>query len=266
MADNTHTVTSFETELHKLRAMMAEMGEITQQQVTLALDAITEHEPEAAQKAITLDPRVDALERDVEALAIRMLALRSPMGADLREIVAALKITGDLERIGDYAASIAKRAAIVSEESGNIPLGGLRNMGRLVIENIALMVKALVGQNPTLALEVWHADRAIDEQYTTLFRELVTYMMEDARNIRPCTELLFVARNLERIGDHATNIAERVFYAVTGENMPASRPKGRKVTTASITGEVLAAHQDGQSAKADDAEGEQPPAPRPSAP
>lgn len=227
MSERSHIVSSYEQELDQLRAMMAKMGRIADTQVRLALVAITDHDQKAADEAISLDPEVDSLERDVESLAIRLLALRSPMGADLREIVAALKITSDLERIGDYAASVAKRAMTVAAvEDGKISLSGLRTMGRLVSENVHRMVEALEKQDPELALKVWHADREIDEYYTTLFRELVTYMMEDPRNIRACTELLFIAKNLERIGDHATNIVERVFYAVTGENMPALRPRG----------------------------------------
>ncbi|TPW36247.1 phosphate signaling complex protein PhoU [Oecophyllibacter saccharovorans] len=245
MAERSHIVSSFEQELDQLRSMVSQMGRIAASQVSLALAAITDHDQQAADKAIALDPEVDHLEREVEGLAIRLLALRSPMGADLREIVAALKITGDLERIGDYAASVAKRAMTVAAvEDGRISLSGLRTMARLVNENVHRMVEALETQDPNLALEVWHADQEIDEYYTTLFRGLVTYMIEDPRNIRACTELLFIAKNLERIGDHATNIVERVFYAVTGENMPALRPRGGKKPT-SAHSHVSAPMQDG---------------------
>lgn len=229
MPHGLHTVKSYEQELDQLRAMMAQMGQLVEKQVSLALAAIAEHDEKDADEAARIDPQVDALERDVEGLVIRLLALRSPMGADLREIVAALKITGDLERIGDYSASIARRAMKVASDQGQISLSGLRSMGRLVLENLELTVRALIDQDDQRARSVWHADRGVDEYYTTLFRELVTYMMEDPRNIRPCTELLFIAKNLERIGDHATNIAERVFYAVTGENLPALRPRGGSV-------------------------------------
>ncbi|MDF7673406.1 phosphate signaling complex protein PhoU [Acetobacteraceae bacterium ESL0709] len=226
--DRSHIVRSYEHELDHLRSLMAKMGQQVEEQVGLAVITIEDHDEQAAHKAVELDPGVDAIEREVEGLAIRLLALRSPMGGDLREIVAALKITGDLERIGDYAASIARKAVKASLEGGNISLSGLLSMGKLVKENFHRTVDALTLMDPDLAVEVWHSDKGVDEYYTTLFRELVTYMMEDPRNIRPCTQLLFIAKNFERIGDHATNVAERVYYAVTGENLPTERPKGGK--------------------------------------
>ncbi|GBD57837.1 phosphate signaling complex protein PhoU [Gluconobacter wancherniae] len=230
--DRSHIVKSYEQELGQLRSMMARMGGIVENQVALALSAIADRNEEAADAAARQDPEVDELEREVEALAIRLLALRSPMAGDLREIVAALKITGDLERIGDYAASIARRSLKIRMMEGQISLSGLRSMGRLVQDNLRRSIDAITQQDSHRAMEVWHSDRAVDEYYTALFRELVTYMIEDARNIRTCTELLFIAKNLERIGDHATNIAERVFYAVTGENLPALRPRGGAAATA----------------------------------
>ncbi|GBQ14319.1 phosphate signaling complex protein PhoU [Swaminathania salitolerans] len=224
--DSVHTVKSYEQELDRMRAMMARMGGIVESQVAQAVAAVTEHDEEAAQAAPAQDPQVDLLERDVEALAIRLLALRSPMAGDLREIVAALKITGDLERIGDYAASIARRSQRFDLVDRQISLSGLRSMGRLVQENLRRVIDAVTQQDADRATEVWQADREVDEYYTAMFRELVTYMMEDPRNISPCTHLLFIAKNFERIGDHTTNIAERVYYAVTGDNLPAVRPRG----------------------------------------
>ncbi|GBR43627.1 phosphate signaling complex protein PhoU [Neokomagataea thailandica] len=234
MVDRSHIVKSYEQELGQLRSMVSQMGGIVENQVALALSAIAEKNEEAASSATQQDPAVDALERDVEALAIRLLALRSPMASDLREIVATLKITGDLERIGDYASSIARRSLRIRSANEQITLTGLRSMGRLVQDNLRRSIDAITQQDSSRAMEVWHSDRAVDEYYTALFRELVTYMMEDPRNIRSCTELLFIAKNLERIGDHATNIAERVFYAVTGENLPAVRPRGGIATTENI--------------------------------
>ena len=230
MADRSHIVKSYEQELGQLRSMMSQMGGIVENQVALALSAIADRNEEAADAAARQDPDVDELEREVESLAIRLLALRSPMASDLREIVAALKITGDLERIGDYASSTARRSLRIRGADGQISLSGLRSMGRLVQDNLRRSIDAITQQDSNRAMEVWHADRAVDEYYTALFRELVTYMMEDPRNIRACTELLFIAKNLERIGDHATNIAERVFYAVTGDNLPAVRPRGAPAT------------------------------------
>lgn len=230
--ESVHTVKSYEQELDRMRAMMTRMGGIVESQVAQAVAAVTEHDESAALAAPAQDPQVDALERDVETLAIRLLALRSPMAVDLREIVAALKITGDLERIGDYAASIARRSQRVELAEGQISLSGLRSMGRLVQENLRRAIDAITQHDADRAVEVWNSDREVDEYYTAMFRELVTYMMEDPRNIGPCTHLLFIAKNFERIGDHATNIAERVYYAVTGDNLPAIRPRGAPAAAA----------------------------------
>ena len=221
-----HIVKSYEQELNQLRTLMARMGGLVESQTAQAIAAILDHDTEAAQAAMEQDPEVDALEREVEARAIKLLALRAPMAQDLREIVSALKVTSDLERIGDYAANVAKRSLRLGPASLDISLGGLRNMGRLVQESLRLAIDALGQNDKDKAIDVWRSDRAVDEIYTAMFRELVTYMMEDPRNIGACTHLLFIAKNLERIGDHATNIAERVHYAVTGEMLPPGRPRG----------------------------------------
>ncbi|QCE35100.1 phosphate signaling complex protein PhoU [Acetobacteraceae bacterium] len=214
-----HIVKSYQQELDYLRTLMADMGKQVDQQFDLAMRAILDGDNEAANEATAMDRDVDEMEREVESLAIRLLALRSPFGADLRETIAALKITDGLERMGDYAASIARRSRSVGETKGKISLSGLRSMGSLVQENLRMMIHAMKTQDTNEALALWHADDAVDESYTTFFRELVTYMIEEPRNIRPCTELLFIAKNLERIGDHASNIAERIFYAATGTSL-----------------------------------------------
>jgi phosphate transport system protein len=221
-----HIVKSYEQELNQLRTLMARMGGLVESQTAQAIAAILDHDAEAAQAAMEQDPEVDALEREVEGRAIKLLALRAPMAQDLREIVSALKVTSDLERIGDYAANVAKRSLRLGPASLDISLGGLRNMGRLVQESLRLAIDALGQNDKDKALDVWRSDKAVDEIYTAMFRELVTYMMEDPRHIGACTHLLFIAKNLERIGDHATNIAERVHYAVTGEMLPPARPRG----------------------------------------
>ncbi len=221
-----HIVKSYEQELNQLRALMARMGGLVESQTAHAIAAIVDHNAESAQAAMEQDPEVDALEREVESRAIKLLALRAPMAQDLREIVSALKITSDIERIGDYAANVAKRSLRLGPTSLDISLGGLRHMGRLVQESLRLAIDALGQNDKDKALDVWRSDKAVDEIYTAMFRELVTYMMEDPRNIGACTHLLFIAKNLERIGDHATNIAERVHYSVTGEMLPAARPRG----------------------------------------
>jgi phosphate transport system protein len=180
----------------------------------------------SATLAMEQDPAVDALERGVEQLVIRMLALRQPMAGDLRQIVSSLKISSDLERIGDYAANVAKRSIVLNQFNLPFKLGGLSHMARLVQENLKLTIDVVGDFDPERAIQVWRADQAVDDIYTAIFRELITYMMEDPRNITPCTHLLFVAKNLERIGDHTTNIAETVHYAATGEVLPEGRPKG----------------------------------------
>ena len=227
MSDPTqHTVKSYEQELELLKSIMARMGGLVERQTALAIKAIVERNEEAAIEAPELDPEVDELEREAEMLAIRILALRSPMAVDLREIVAALKITGDLERIGDYASSISRRSLKLDSLDGNMSMTGLKNMGRLVQDNLRRVIDALTQRNRDLAIEVWQADTAVDELYTAMFRELMTYMMEDPRYITSCIHLLFVAKHIERIGDHTTNIAERVYCAVTGQMLPSERPRG----------------------------------------
>jgi phosphate transport system protein len=202
------------------------MGGIVESQVALAAEAILERDSETAMRVVENDPKVDAIEREVEQFVIRLLALRQPMAADLRNIVAALKITGDLERIGDYAANVAKRSVVLSQFSLSLSLSGLSHMAQLVQANLKLIIDAVSENDADKAIQVWRSDQMIDDLYNTVFRELITYMMEDPRNITPCTHLLFIAKNLERIGDHATNIAETVHYAVTGEPLTEARPKG----------------------------------------
>ena len=221
-----HIVRSFAQELTTLRDRMTEMGGLVEAQVASAALAIVQQDSAAAARTVEQDPAVDALEREVEAQVIRMLALRQPMAQDLRQIVAALKISAALERIGDYAANVAKRSIVLAQYSLPFSLSGIAHMCRLVQENLKLIVDAVGENDETKAMQVWRSDQQVDDIYNAIFRELVTYMMEDPRNITPCTHLLFIAKNLERIGDHATNIAETVHYTVTGEVLPESRPKG----------------------------------------
>ena len=229
-----HIVKSYDQELKRLQAMIIDMGGMVESQVALACRAVIDKDAEAATKAVEADARVDALEREVEHFVIRMLALRQPMAQDLRQIVASLKITGDLERIGDYAANVAKRSLVLNQFNLPYPLTGLAHMGRLVQENLKLIIDAIGESDAEKALQVWRSDAAIDDIYNALFRELITYMMEDPRNITPCTHLLFIAKNLERVGDHATNIAELVFYAVTGQPLTDARPKGDNSASAVV--------------------------------
>jgi phosphate transport system protein len=221
-----HLVKSYDQERKRLRNMMTEMGGIVETQVALAADAIMQRDAASATRVVEEDPKVDALEREVESFVIRLLALRQPVAGDLRQIVAALKITSDLERIGDYAANVAKRSIVLSQFSLPYSLAGLAHMARMVQGQLKSIIDALGENDAEKAVEVWRSDQVVDDIYNAIFREVITYMMEDPRNITPCTHLLFVAKNLERIGDHATNIAEKLYYAVTGETLPDSRPKG----------------------------------------
>jgi phosphate transport system protein len=227
MSDATeHLVKSYDNELKRLRDMLTEMGGIVESQVAMAAEAIMNRDSSAATRVVEDDPKVDALEREIEQFVIRMLALRQPMAGDLRRIVAGLKITGDLERIGDYAANVAKRSIVLGQYSLPYSLAGLAHMAHMVQDQLKSIIDALGNNDTDKAIEVWRSDRVVDDIYNALFRELITYMMEDPRNITPCTHLLFIAKNLERIGDHATNIAETVYYSVTGEVLPDTRPKG----------------------------------------
>ena len=226
MSEAQHIVKSYGQELDRVRNLMTAMGGMVENQVALATDAILNGDAGVATRAVELDPQVDAQEREAEELIIRMLALRQPMASDLRQIVGAMKITAAMERIGDYAKNIARRSIVLGQYRLPFSLTGIANMSRLVQENLKLVIDAIGENDADKAGQVWQADLAIDEIYNSIFRELVTYMMEDARNITPCTHLLFIAKNLERIGDHATNIAEHVHYAVSGEPLTEQRPKG----------------------------------------
>ncbi len=175
---------------------------------------------------IEQDPRVDELEREAEQFVIRLIALRQPLADDLRHIFSALKVTDDLERVGDYAANIAKRSMALNQTTMSSTSSGIANMARLVQEALRKVIDAFAEDDAEQAMEVWRDDEAIDNIYNAIFRELITYMMEDPRNITACAHLLFVAKNYERIGDHATNIAETVYYAVTGKPVAEARPKG----------------------------------------
>ena len=219
MSEARHIVTSYAGELQRLRDLMTQMGGLVESQLAMATEAIAENDSALATRAVEQDRAVDALEREAEQLVIRMLALRQPMAIDLRQIVAALKITAAMERIGDYAKNVAKRSTVLRQFPLPFSLTGLMAMARLVQENLRLVIDAVGENDAEKAVQVWNGDQAIDDLYNSIFRELVTYMMEDGRSITPCTHLLFIAKNLERIGDHATNLAEMVYFAATGEQM-----------------------------------------------
>ena len=227
MADDAkHIVTSFEVDLKKLHDMIAGMGGLVERAVADAAQALLERDAQIATRVVENDPKIDAEERAVEQFAVRLLALRQPVADDLRQVVQALKIITDLERIGDYAANIAKRSLVINQVATGFSLSGLGQMAALVQQNLKMSIDAVGEADPQKAVAVWRADQAVDDLYNTIFRELITYMMEDARSIAACTHMLFIAKNLERIGDHTTNIAELTYYAATGQALPDFRPKG----------------------------------------
>ena len=221
---SAHTVKSFDDELDQLRALIAEMGGLAENAITESMRALVQRDNDGALRVIEADKRLDALEAEVERQAVQIIALRAPMADDLREVVAALKIAGVVERIGDYAKNIAKRARVV-EDSEIKPLSLLPEMARIAGEMVHNVLDAFVARDPAKAQAVCERDRAVDDFYNSIFRTLLTHMMENPHNITPATHLLFVAKNLERIGDHATNVAEMVYFASTGEHL-GERPKG----------------------------------------
>jgi phosphate transport system protein len=220
-----HIVRSYEEQLKRLRDMVARMGGLAERQVADAATALIRRDTELASAVVGRDGEIDALEAEIENFCVRLLALRQPMAADLRLIVAAMKVSTDIERIGDYARNAAKRAIVVSQQPLLGSLNGFQWMAKLVQENLKDAIDALVKEDAAAAERVWGADAPVDDIYNGIFREMLTHMMEDPRNITAATHLLFIAKNFERIGDHATNIAETVHYAVLGHMLPEDRPK-----------------------------------------
>lgn len=220
-----HTVKSFDEDIAQLRAVITRMGGLCETQIADAVDALMTRNTDAAAIVVEADKRMDALEAEAEALAVRIIALRAPLADDLREIVACLKIASVLERIGDYAKNIAKRAAVVAQSQPVAPAVIIPEMARVVVEIIRDTLDAFVDRDAEKALAILQRDQQVDEFYNSLFRSLLTFMMENPHYITPSTHLLFVAKNLERIGDHATSVAEMVYFTVTGQR-PAERPKG----------------------------------------
>jgi phosphate transport system protein len=221
-----HIARAYDDELKRLNNTIAEMGGLAESQLGAAIEAVATRDVELAGHVVEGDPKVDQLERDVDNLAIRLLALRQPVARDLREIFAALKIASDLERIADYAANVAKRSIALSQAPPVRPVHALPRMAHFAQLLIKDVLDAYAQRDPDKAYSVWMRDAELDEMYSNLFRVLLTYMMEDPRSIGPCTHLLFMAKNIERIGDHATNIAENLYYLVNGAPLEQARPKG----------------------------------------
>jgi len=230
-----HTLKAFDADLQELARMIAEMGGLAERQIGDALDALNRRDTLLAQDVIAADARVDSLQHQIEEKAILTIARRQPMAVDLRDLVGALRVSNDLERIGDLAKNIAKRVEVMdSELSLQKVMRGIEHMTELVLTQIKEVLDAYARRDVAKAMQVWRADEEVDAVNNSLFRELLTYMMEDPRNISLCTHLLFCAKNIERMGDHATNIAETIYYMVEGYILPDDRPKGDHTSTTNI--------------------------------
>ena len=221
-----HIVKSFDEDLKRLNNVIAEMGGLAEAQLTRAVESLVRRNTELATQVVQDDKRIDTLETEVGQMTVRMLALRQPMAQDLREVVAAIKIASDIERIGDYAKNIAKRAIVLAAHAPLKPVASIPRMSQLALQIIKDVLDAYIEKDAEGARAAWRRDEEVDEMYNSVFREMLTYMMEDPRNIGPCTHLLFIAKNIERIGDHATNVAEIVYYLVHGRSLDEERPKG----------------------------------------
>jgi phosphate transport system protein len=222
---NEHIIKSYDDELRRLNNTIMQMGGLAEGQLAAAIDAVIKRDSELAARVVAEDATVDQLEHEVDGLVVRLLALRQPMARDLREILAALRIANDLERICDYAANVAKRSIVLNQSPAVKPVYTLPRMVKLAEALTKDVLDAYVARDADKAMIVWARDEELDEMYSSLFRELLTYMMEDPRNITACTHLLFMAKNVERIGDHATNIAETVYFLVNGTPLTQARPK-----------------------------------------
>jgi phosphate transport system protein len=222
-----HTVRAYDKELEVLGRKIAEMGGIAEKMASDAMEALANFDLDLAERTVASDPRLDILQRDIEEQAILTIARRQPMAVDLREIVAAIRVSGDLERVGDLAKNIAKRTLKIAAEP-RIPRAiiGLKTMHETAAILLKDVLDAYAQRDAEAARSVWTRDMQLDALEDSVFRDLLTFMMEDPRNISFCAHLLFCSKNIERIGDHSTNIAETVVYLVTGEALPMDRPKG----------------------------------------
>ncbi|WP_380876929.1 phosphate transport system regulatory protein PhoU [Sphingomonas sp. DBB INV C78] len=225
MATTGHTVKAFDEDLGQLRALVAEMGGRAEAALAGSIQALVRRDLDAAAKIVEDDKKIDTLEAEIERQAIRLIALRAPMADDLRDVLAAMKISGVIERMGDYAKNIAKRVPVLSDTKGIEPISILPAMARSVSDMVHAVLDAFARRDPEGALHVAESDRTVDDFYNSIFRALLTHMMENPHTITASTHLLFIAKNLERIGDHATNVAEMVYYAATGQQM-AERARG----------------------------------------
>src|SRR5260370_3109454 len=230
-----HTIKAFDADLQELARMIAEMGGLAERQIGDALDALNRHDAELARGILAADARIDTLQREIEEKAILTLAARQAMAVDLRDIVGALRVSNDLERIGDLAKNIAKRVVVLDGDiTFNQVIRGVEHMTKLVLGQLKQVLDSYARRDLAKALEVWRKDEEIDAVNNSLFRELLTYMMEDPSNITFCTHLLFCTKNIERMGGHATNISEPVHYIVEGRSLPDERPKSDLTSFATL--------------------------------
>ena len=233
-----HTAKAFDVDLQELNRMIAEMGGLAEKLVADSVEALSRRDSDAAQDVVAADPSIDNLQREIEEKAVLTIARRQPMAVDLRDIVGALRVSNDLERIGDLAKNIAKRViALDGEFHPTKLLRGVEHMGALVLAQLKQVLDSYGSHDLEKALAVWNGDEQVDAMCTSLFRELLTYMMEDPRNITFCIHLMFCAKNIERMGDHATNIAETVYYMIEGRAIMDQRPKGDTTSFAAIAAE-----------------------------
>jgi len=233
-----HTIRAFDSDLQDLSRMVAEMGGLAEKQITDAVNALARRDTVLAQRVTAADAGIDQLQGEIEQKAVLTIARRQPMAVDLRDIVGALRLANDLERIGDLAKNIAKRVIALN---GEFPppklIRGVEHMADLLLEQLKLVLDAYARRDLRKAMEVWRNDEEIDAMCTSVFRELLTYMMEDPRNITFCIHLMFCAKNIERMGDHATNIAETVHYIIEGHPIADKRPKGDTTTIPALSAE-----------------------------
>ena len=220
-----HTVKSFGDQLETLSVLVAQMGGLAEAQLASAIEAIARRDSAAAERAVGGDARIDEMQAEIEERALKLLALHQPMAVDLRETLAAIKAAAELERIGDLAKNIAKRALVLNREPPLRLTQSLARMGKAAQNQLKQVLDSFSSRNADEAEAVWNRDGEIDEIYNSLFRELLTYMMEDPRTIGLCTHLLFIAKNIERSGDHCTNIAEIVYHMVRADHLSLNRPK-----------------------------------------
>lgn len=223
---SNHITKAFDADLQELNRMVAEMGGLAEKEIAEAVHALTRRDSNLALTVIAADKQIDALQHEIEEKAVLTIARRQPMAVDLREVVGALRVANEIERIGDLAKNISKRVLDLNGEYPSLKLiRGVEHMGTLVLSQLKQVLDAYATRNIDDAMDVWKRDEEIDAMCVSLFRELLTYMMEDPRNITFCIHLLFSAKNIERMGDHATNIAETVHYMLKGEPLTLERPK-----------------------------------------